>query len=648
MLPIDQSFDIDLANQLGDREVHNKHYHRPNTYLHKWWARRCGSTFRLILKHLTADPDYYAGGGLEGKIILDSMMGGGTTLHEAIRLGANVIGADIEPIPVLQARATLSDIPLNELEPAFAAFYEGLQQELAPWFMTQCRQCGRNSQLRHVLYGLQRACACREVITVDSFLVYAEDQRRIILCPQCREVHGYKEPCPAGRFGDALLPPLIGRTQDNCSNCGRPFKEDTHRPFYTRYTAVVVIGECPEHGLFWARPSTFDYRLIEQADRGRTGLALHDHSFLFRVPSGEKSRNLVSRGIENFLDVFTSRQLLYVDSAARHLKELPTAVRLKLALLVSTSLEFNALLCGYKGASDIGKARSGAVRHVFSRHGYTFPYTAVENNPLVASTKASGSVWALYYHRIRRAVQWAAAPVEFMPDGTTISIPGEVDLGREVYTPDALREGSRRFMLLHQSATCLPLPANSVDHVVTDPPYLDSVQYSDLAAFFRGFLQLLAPAEGVNWQYDPVETAAVSHERHYLVFAQTMGEIFSECTRVLKPGGRLIFTFHHWKPEAWAALTIALKRAGFSLITYYVVKSESPQSVHINAMRAITHDVILVLAKGIIEQPYRPVLKVDHTDSRRFCDGCGHALAWMLTKDVPVEEVIHLWQRILS
>ncbi len=30
--------------------------------------------------------NYYAPGRLEGKVILDPMMGGGTTLHEAIRL----------------------------------------------------------------------------------------------------------------------------------------------------------------------------------------------------------------------------------------------------------------------------------------------------------------------------------------------------------------------------------------------------------------------------------------------------------------------------------------------------------------------------------------------------------------------------------
>ena len=98
---IDSEFDATFANVLAETEAYNKHLYRPNTYLHKWWARRCGTTFRAILKHLVRDlskRDYYSPGGLEGQIILDPMMGGGTTLHEAIRLGANVIGADLDPI----------------------------------------------------------------------------------------------------------------------------------------------------------------------------------------------------------------------------------------------------------------------------------------------------------------------------------------------------------------------------------------------------------------------------------------------------------------------------------------------------------------------------------------------------------------------
>ena len=87
-LVMDDSFPEKFVDKLSRLEVYNKHLFRPNTYLHKWWARRCGSTFRAILKQFVPNVnrrDYYAPGGLEGKIVLDPMMGGGTTLHEAIR-----------------------------------------------------------------------------------------------------------------------------------------------------------------------------------------------------------------------------------------------------------------------------------------------------------------------------------------------------------------------------------------------------------------------------------------------------------------------------------------------------------------------------------------------------------------------------------
>ena len=144
--PIDDNFDVELANKLARLESYNKHLYRPNTYLHKWWARRCGSTFRLLLKHLAEDEssrDYYAPGGLEGKIVLDPMMGGGTTLHEAVRLGANVIGVDLDPIPILQARATLGDVPLETLEVAFERFHERLSARLNGYFGMRARQRAR-------------------------------------------------------------------------------------------------------------------------------------------------------------------------------------------------------------------------------------------------------------------------------------------------------------------------------------------------------------------------------------------------------------------------------------------------------------------------------------------------------------------------
>ena len=49
-LPIDASFTVDFANAIAEHESYNKHLYRPNTYLHKWWARRCG-------EHVPADSE---------------------------------------------------------------------------------------------------------------------------------------------------------------------------------------------------------------------------------------------------------------------------------------------------------------------------------------------------------------------------------------------------------------------------------------------------------------------------------------------------------------------------------------------------------------------------------------------------------------
>jgi adenine-specific DNA methylase len=140
----------------------------------------------------------------------------------------------------------------------------------------------------------------------------------------------------------------------------------------------------------------------------------------------------------------------------------------------------------------------------------------------------------------------------------------------------------------------LPIDDHSVDLIVTDPPYYDNVQYSDLAAFFRVWLARLLPDE-TDWTYDETRSAvAIKSADGDTGFLSVISGIFQECGRVLKhQTGRLVFTFHHWDPNAWAELTIALKQAGFRLVNVYAVSSEHPISVHINNLNSIKHDAIL-------------------------------------------------------
>ncbi len=647
---LDAFFPIDEANELAALEAYNKHLFRPNTYLHKWWARRSGTTFRYILKQLCEDPakrDYYVSGGLEGKIILDPMMGGGTTVHEAVRLGASVIGCDIDPIPVLQGVASLTRIPLHEKRAVFDQFMGELSKALDPWFATQCPECSSSCETQFTLYGLRKRCQCGEAIFVDSLILREEQDGRTIRLDPCTmmPVSGKMPPGSQG-----ARPLVHEKTVRRCQDCGDLFQDLRDVPYCQRYVPLVTFGHCPVHRLF-VEPVRDDerQRLASAEAYVQHNIQIPRHGF--HVPSGPKSIDLIRRGIECYVDLFTPRQLMYLARCKTLLDSVPEPHRLWLAMLVSTSLEFNSLLCGYKGSD---KRRPGAIRHVFSHHAYSFPHTALENNPVYRG-ETSGTLGLLFHDRIERSAQWADAPIErrlTSKGWTKVVLRGEVDGGIPCQHVELLPAAEpRRFLVMQQDARDLPVPDCSVDHVVTDPPYFDSVQYSDLATFFRVWLHWFLP-HAAQWHYDVADSAVAETSSNGTKYQNALAGIWQECHRVLKkPGGRLVFTFHHWRAEAWAHLTLSLKRADFRLANDFTVYSENPISVHIRQLNALKHDSILVFqpnGQHHAERRYPAPPDVDSSDSHAFCSGCAQLLGYCLESDLNESDIWQLWKQTLG
>ena len=637
---IDFAFPEEEADALARLEAFNKHLFRPNTYLHKWWARRCGTTFRRILKALAhpAQQDYYAPGGLEGRVILDPMMGGGTTLHEALRCGAKVIGCDIDPIPVLQAKASLALSNPAERTHVFNQFLAELRQDLARFYQTACPHCKGEAEALYFLHGAKWQVDGKHTLAVNDFTLREEKAgsgRRSILLS---DFYPQGIVCAEGEHWQLAEKHTVRKMKQAAPLSNLPYPE--------RFAPLVITGECAQCGQFHKKPDAQDHAAAQSA-RAECATIAEDLPKDDYVAGGPKSGDLLRRGITRYSELFSPRQLLYLARAKAAAARAPETHRVWLGLLISASLEFNAMLCGYKGGSHW---RAGAIRHVFSHHAYSFPYTALENNPVFPG-RSSGTLRLLFERRIRAAGEWAHRPMERRrtKDGwVSVAIDGEIDGGHEHNTFGDLINSAGGFIVQQRDSAVLDIPDGAVDFVVTDPPYFDSIQYGDLSGFFRCWLEWLLPG-AADWRYC-VENAAVAGNGANGGFRQGLEKIWRECARVLAhPHGRLIFTYHHWRADAWIELTLALRAAGFHLRNHYTVQSESAKSVHIRNLNALMHDSILVLAPFAASEAraWNPPQQMPG-ESRAFCRACAEMLGQLLDSEKTEAEITAAWRAALE
>jgi putative DNA methylase len=273
-----------------------------------------------------------------------------------------------------------------------------------------------------------------------------------------------------------------------------------------------------------------------------------------------------------------------------------TQARSLLALLLSGTVEFNNLLCSYKGEG------TGAVRPTFSHH-ILKPERMPLENTVWGLPESSGCFSTLYKSRILSALKYRQKPFELRLVKADIGKPSVqkvYGLAARMSVPlaedwNALAMGRGRALIRCGDARALPLPDASVDAIITDPPYFDFVHYSELADLFHGWLRLSLREHYPGFAASTTRQAGEIQQRSPMAFAQALTEVFTECRRVLKPNGVLVFSFHHSRDEGWAAVGRAILDAGLAVVAAHPVKAElsvaTPKSA---AGEAIDVDALLV------------------------------------------------------
>lgn len=615
---IEKTLPFEKINKLALLESYNKHHYRPTNYQHKWWAKRLGSVFRSLTIATLNPPDtskeelwnqYYQSPQFDQPLILDPMMGGGTTGQEVTRLNGKFIGIDINPVAWFISRMALSPQPV-QLDEYFQRVISQTNKEVSHYYQTLCPQCGNKTKAQFYLWvenveEAQNNNEKKSVRQYDSLVVdYKRGGEATVVCPKCNSIFSVDTP-----------------QQSRCSECGHFFdatKENVQVPVDS--PSLVFNGE--------ERPAYEPYAVKYDCDCGN-GFKEFDEFDIERykaaserfnevkdelplptqeIPKGgEKTCDLHNRNYKKWIHLFNSRQLLTLGTLLKKIKEVDDKVaRHYLTLTFSATLEFNTMFCSYKGADP---QAPGAVRHIFSHHAYIHPSEPLENNPLGVKPRQSGTFRYLYEYRLKKSLNFQKNPVErnLNDDGTVKekkTIESEQIGGSPAESLEELISEDRSHYLLCGDSKNFDVSNFKVDAVITDPPYYDSVQYAELADFFyvwlkqsleSDFPEVFAP----NTVASEGEVIGSRSQKKTLDdYQRLLQDVFLTSFEALKEDGVLVFTFHHKDLEAWGAVLEALNTSGFRVVNTYPVRGENRMSVHIKNQRAIQLDSVIVCRKN--------------------------------------------------
>jgi putative DNA methylase len=179
-----------------------------------------------------------------------------------------------------------------------------------------------------------------------------------------------------------------------------------------------------------------------------------------------------------------------------------------------------------------------------------------------------------------------------------------------------------RSIIVSGSSDRLLLPDESVTAIVTDPPYHDDVQYHELSLPLRAWAQL--PLQRTRG-----EAVVIPHSNElkaHIKYRGALTGIFKEFRRVLKPEGRLLFSYANRESAAWVNLFAALRAADFRPVSYTILHSENETDHGKRKGRAFSLDLILELApRGVTPiERWRPDRK-PRTAEERYLTSVGDA-----------------------
>jgi putative DNA methylase len=625
----DEEFPFEFISEIAEIESWRKEVHRPIYHMHKWWAQRLGSIFRALAIGAFAPSGsnvlkmFYEPVRVPGAIVLDPFMGSGTTIGEVLKLGGRAIGRDINPVAYFSVRTALRKYSTEEVVSAFEELRQRVSDDVREMYTPRSLRKQQSEVLYYFWVVVIDCPHCAAGVDLFSRYIFSQNAypqakpEARALCPSCgaiQEVRVDSETMLCLKCAQTV--PLqtgpAGRTKATCPGCKKSFpiattvRSSGKRPKYRMYAKMVLQED-----------GSKEYQSITSEDRALYANAseqLRLKEWMLpntAITQGHNTDQVLNYCFRTWTDMFNDRQLLSIGILAEAIRKIDSQnIRELFTLLLSGTLEFNNMFASFKGEG------TGAVRHMFSHHILKPERVPLEAN-LWGTTKSSGSFSTLFQTRILRALEYCKNPFELRPLQVDETLNGKKSAPKQKKSTEKVFslsepigydiantfvqfcEGARVLLSCGDSAAT-DLEPESVDAVITDPPFFDNVHYSELADFFHTWQSFVLDGDAKTTRSDSeVQSADAA------VFTNRLTNVWRECHRVLRRSGLLIFSYHHSRTEGWESLLSSLRDAGFIIVAAHPVKSEMSVAVPKHqAADPIDVDIILVCRKSL-DVPHR-------------------------------------------
>jgi adenine-specific DNA methylase len=623
-LSIERDFDVPFVAGLALREKQIQQNYRPIIAVHKWFARRPGTLFRaLLLAEFGTGPvreRFFCSNMLDGIRVADPFMGGGTPLFEANRLGCDVLGYDINPMAYWIVRQEIEWLDLAAYQAAAGKLVTALERKIGHLYRTRCLLCSGDVPVKYFLWvKIQRCEKCGLDIDLFPGYIVSENQRHprhVLVCASCGELteaDDLQRPGACGGCGKPLV--IEGPARRNvcaCPGCGAVNRYPAPGSGAPRHRMFALEYHChsckPDHkGRFFKRPDATDLARYAEA---RAKLTRMRPSFIPReaIPPGDETDRLHRWGYRLYREMFNDRQLVGLELSARLIaRQANQRVRNSLATNLSDLLRYQNMLCRYDDA--VLKSLD-----IFSVHGFPVALIQCESN-LLGITNGGGTPdffgmsdagvnvgsggWSNVIDKYSRAKAYCAQPFEVRYEGRRKKV---VPIPREWIgdvRPESQGDGRRKVSLYCGSATLAELPAESLDAVLTDPPYFSNVQYAELMDFCYVWLRRLVGK--FEPTFLPASTRSADEltgnatmERGLGHFAEGLSQVFRRMAQALKSGAPMAFTYHNNDLAAYFPVAVAILDAGLVCTAALPCPAEMAASIHISGTGSSVVDTIFV------------------------------------------------------